>query len=363
MKTRTTISSVACAAALACLWLTPARGALDPARPTSWDLADADLYAIEVRDRMLWAVGYWGTVRISSDGGQTWQYVSTHVTEPLYAVSFADALHGWAVGAHGVILRTSDGGRSWERQVANLRDELGESVPLDTSLLAVSALSAREAWAVGDFGVVLHTRDGIAWEQQSIPAESFADDNIAERILNSIRFVSPQRGFIAGEFGTLLRTNDGGATWIGRHQLSGAPAELYLFNVGGVADAGSGERLAAVGLEGTVLVSENGGEAWQSRPVPTSAALFALDWRADRGVVVGDRGVIFTSEDGGRTWRAAERAPYLGWLAGVRYADDRTLYAVGERGVVLRSRDAGASFEVLATRAGAPGALVGQQGQ
>ena len=350
MKIETRLLAGASALALALLALGPARGALDPARPTTWDLADADLYDVEVRGAFLWAVGYWGTVRLSSDGGQTWQHVATPVTESLFAVSFADATHGWAVGARGVILRSSDGGRSWARQRAELRDELGELAPLDTALLAVSAVSEQEAWAVGDFGVVLHTRDGVTWEQQALSAEAFADDNVLERILNAVHFVSPQRGFIAGEFGTLLRTEDGGATWVGRHQLSGAPAELYLFHLDGVVDAGPGARLASVGLEGTVLVSENGGESWESRPAPTNAALFSVAWRGASGIAVGDRGVIFTTGDAGRTWRGAERAAYLGWLAAVRYADDRTLYAVGERGVVLRSRNGGQSFDVLSTR-------------
>jgi photosystem II stability/assembly factor-like uncharacterized protein len=349
------VLGAACAAALALFWLNPARGSLDPARPTTWDLAQADLYAVEAREGKLWAAGYWGTIRISSDGGETWERVATPVTESLYAISFADAQHGWAVGAHGVILRSSDGGRSWERQTAEVRDELGEAMPLDTALLAVSAVSAQEAWAVGDFGVVLHTRDGVGWQQQAIAPEVFADENVPERILNSVRFVSPQLGYIAGEFGTVLRTSDGGATWQGRHTVAGAPPELYLFNVGGVVAAGPA-RLAAVGLEGTVLVSENGGESWESRAVSTGAALFALDWRGENGVVVGDRGVIFTTADAGRSWRAAERAPYLGWLAGVRYVDEQTLYAVGERGVVVRSRDAGQSFEVLGTKPAAQAA-------
>ena len=72
----------------------------------------------------------------------------------------------------------------------------------------MSAVSAQEAWAVGDFGVLLHTRDGVAWEQQPLPAEIFGDENPPERILNSVHFPSSQRGFIAGEFGTLLRTSD-----------------------------------------------------------------------------------------------------------------------------------------------------------
>jgi photosystem II stability/assembly factor-like uncharacterized protein len=92
--------------------------------------------------------------------------------------------------------------------------------------------------------------------------------------------------------------------------------------------------------------------------VPTSAALFAIAWRGQSGTAVGDRGVIYTTADAGRSWRAAERAPYLGWLAGVRYADEQTLYAVGERGVVLRSRNAGQSFEVLETRPAAAQAPV-----
>lgn len=93
----------------------------------SWQLAsgeglelagnDFDWHALEVRGPRVWVAGSPGTkVLASCDGGQTWQAFNTQQNLPLYALAFADELHGWAVGALGTILATTDGGRTWQRQ-------------------------------------------------------------------------------------------------------------------------------------------------------------------------------------------------------------------------------------------------------
>ena len=67
-------------------------------------------------DRLV-AVGQRGHVVVSSDGGATWKQAQVPVSSDLVAVYFVDAKQGWAVGHDGVILHTADGGEYWELQL------------------------------------------------------------------------------------------------------------------------------------------------------------------------------------------------------------------------------------------------------
>ena len=321
------------------------RAALDPARLDTWKLPEASLYAVTARGSNAWAAGYWGTILRSSDTGRSWTQPDTPTAKTLFGISFADDKTGWAVGAGGTILRSRDGGASWATQPVEIPDEMGEARPLDVNLFGVAAISPTSAWAVGDLGIVVRTSDGEKWEKVPFDQATYADDNVPERLLNAVVFTSPSEGWIAGEFATLLRTSDGGQTWVGQRKISGAPEDLYLFNL----SAAAGGPAAAVGLAGSVLVSSDAGAVWESRSVDTTAGLFAIAWNGEHGVAAGDRGVIFVSTDGGRTWIDAKRPKLFNWLAGVAFANANEALVVGERGVVLRSADGGASWNAAVT--------------
>ncbi|HTO70728.1 MAG TPA: YCF48-related protein [Myxococcota bacterium] len=312
---------------------------LDPAHTDTWELPRASLFAVATSGEHAWAVGYWGTILRSDDGGKTWAHAASTTAETLFAASFADAKNGWVAGAAGLILRTTDGGTTWTRQSVTVPDEMGGTRPLDVNLFGVAAISPTEAWVVGDVGTVLHTKDGSTWESVKFDAATYSDDNVPDRILNAVVFTSPTEGWIAGEFATLVRTHDGGATWTGARQITGAPADLYLFNV-----AAGGGSAAAVGLAGGVLVGNADGSEWTSRSVDTSAGLFTIAWQGQRGVAAGDRGVLFVTNDGGATWAEPKRPKLFNWIAGTAFAGSNVALAVGEGGLILRSEDGGATW-------------------
>lgn len=326
---------------------------LDPAEPSGWALPTPDLYAVEALGERIWAAGYWGTVLYSADGGATWQRGRTPVRNILYDVSFADDRSGWAVGQNGVILRSRDGGETWTRQLAEVEDEFGDRFELDTSLFGVAAMGPDTAWAVGDYGVVLYTGDGETWEHRPIPPETYPDDNVPDRIFNAVHFSSSEVGWIAGEFGTVLRTRDGGATWVGERTFVDTPEDLYLFDLHAL-DGAPPAPAATVGLAGSVLVSADGGERWEPRPVDTSAGLFGVEWRGDRGIVVGDRGVLFLTHDGGLTWESPARPRLFNWLTDVAFVTPDLAFAVGEQALILRSVDGGRTWEKALGRAPPP---------
>ncbi len=325
----------------------------DPNRPEDWTVRSPDLHGVASHGAHVWAVGYWGTVLRSDDAGASWQRatVSTHRT--LFDVSFADERHGWAVGENGTVLRSVDGGTSWTVQPLPTLQDPFDTNPLDVHLFGVHAVSRREAWAVGDLGVVLHVRDGEQWEIVPIDEQVYGDDETPLRILNAVQFHGPTRGFIVGEFGTVLRTTDGGRSWTGERRIDDAPGDIYLFDVS-VLDE---QRAAAVGLAGMVLVTGDGGESWQPRETGVGSAFYGLAWGNPAGVAVGDRGAIRRTSDVGASWQQPEQPPLFNWLAAVSSAQGEVVFAVGERGVVLRSEDGGRSFSLV--RGAAPQPLGG----
>lgn len=84
--------------------------------PLPEDAAEFDFRAISVRGTHCWVAGDPGTrVFHSPDAGRTWEVFSTDHTAPLRGLCFVDEKSGWAVGDFGTILRTEDGGRTWQR--------------------------------------------------------------------------------------------------------------------------------------------------------------------------------------------------------------------------------------------------------
>ncbi len=84
-----------------------------------WSLYD-DLQITNVRfvDEVNgFAVGEFGTVIATTDGGTTWEQ-RTPVPNDFYpmASDFVDTATGWIGGLDGVIWMTADGGRTWDRQ-------------------------------------------------------------------------------------------------------------------------------------------------------------------------------------------------------------------------------------------------------
>lgn len=76
-----------------------------------------DFRALAVYGSHCWIAGSPGTfIFHSPDNGQTWQQQRTDQFAPLRSLMFLDENRGWAVGAFGTILNTRDGGKTWRPQ-------------------------------------------------------------------------------------------------------------------------------------------------------------------------------------------------------------------------------------------------------
>ncbi|HET7098431.1 MAG TPA: YCF48-related protein [Casimicrobiaceae bacterium] len=161
-------------------------------------------------------------------------------------------------------------------------------------------------------------------------------------------------------------------------QISPLAAKSMLQSV-----ARAGNRLVAVGQRGHIVVSNDNGTTWKQSPAPVSSDLTAVFFVDDRqGWAVGHDGVVLHSGDGGDTWQlqldgrkandllvaamerklasepasanakafAAEAQRYKEQGADkpfldVWFSDAKVGYAVGAFNLIFRTTDGGATWE------------------
>lgn len=238
-----------------------------------------------------------------------------------------------AVGERGVVLLSDDEGAHW-RQAG--------TVPVDATLTAVSFADARQGWAVGHLGVILHSADGgETWSVQRI-------DPVEDRPLFSVVFTDAHTGVAVGLWSLMLRTRDGGRTWE-EAELPPPPgdtrADANLMSVFGDAQG----RLFIAGERGLVLRSLDGGDSWSYHPTGYRGTFWSGTALADGTLIVGGlRGSVYRSTDGAGSWQRVETGSQSSVTDLIAF--DGRVHAVGLDGVSLDSRDGGASFE-LARRA------------
>ena len=270
-----------------------------------------------------WAVGKEGVILCSKDGGRNWEEQLSGTHQSLSAVSFANNQVGFVVGNEGVILATRDGGRSWGMQSSGIKDYL----------LGIQALDEKKAYIVGAFGTFLATTDGgTTWKKSEFPWKELIP-RILEEVggkvepnLNAVHFVTPEIGWVAGEFGVILHTRDGGRTWTpqrGDSKLSQLCAVIFR-------DEHKGW---AVGQRGTLVWTNDGGQHWYPSKIGTDRDLYAVALEDKHIVAVGDH-VSLVTENGGSTWARKDFGKDL-VLAGVTLMS-KAATVVGQGGVIRR---------------------------
>ena len=272
-----------------------------------------------------WACGRWGTVLHTTDGGATWSHQNSSTDYTLSSICFVDPHHGWAVGDEGAIIHTIDGGKTWEKQKS----------PVPFFLMDVYFETPLKGWIVTERTHVLSTDDGgKTWSIQ------FKDQDF---ILKAVSFADPLHGWTVGEYGYIYHTSNGGATWekqAGYFDISESTGEVeggtFLFNVVAV----DTQTAWAVGIDGYVITTENGGQTW--RETVTGAPktqLFCIASDKKNRILIGGNGVFLSSADKGLTWKNPEFKPPItyGWIYGLAPCASLGFIAVGWEGAIYLS--------------------------
>jgi photosystem II stability/assembly factor-like uncharacterized protein len=240
------------------------------------------------------AVGDHGIVLLSdTDGADFRQAKSVPVRSTLTAVCFVDEKTGWAVGHWGIVLRTDDGGETWRVQRSD--------ITVDQPLFSVYFRDKDEGWAVGLWSLMLSTKDGgKTWTPVRLPAPpggGKADRNLQKIFANKLGTL-----FVAAEQGMVLRSYDG-ENWT--YLNTGYKGTLWT----GIA-LSDGSLLVA-GLRGTIYRSTDNGRSWKASKSEFKSSITGIEETGGKVIAIGLDGVILESGDYGASFKGAQRKDRL----------------------------------------------------
>jgi len=267
------------------------------------------------------AVGDHGIVLLSDDQGANFRQAKVvPVRSTLTAVTFANDRTGWAVGHWGAVIRTTDGGETWKLQRLD--------VSVDQPLFSVHFKNEKEGFAVGLWSIALTTKDGgETWQQASIPAPTIGGK--ADR--NLFKIFASLKGalFISGEQGGILRSDDGGLSWTYIH--TGYKGTFWS------GCALKNGTLLVTGLRGTIYRSTDDGHSWLRSESGTSKSI--TDCVEARVVVraVGLDGALVESRDSGVSFRPVRNKSGTDYTATL-FTDDGQELIFSKQGIVERLR-------------------------
>ena len=154
-------------------------------------------------------------------------------------------------------------------------------------------------------------------------------DSGTTEFLRSTYFVDSFNGWAVGINGTILKTTDGGTTWA--PQTSGTTADIEDVHF---TDVNTGW---AVGINGTILKTTDGGTTWAPQTSGTTTNLYGVSFTAPDtlwvvGGAVGGAGVIRKTTDGGASWTEFATVKSI---RSVHFYDATHGAGVGESGTIV----------------------------
>lgn len=191
-------------------------------------------------------------------------------TSPLMAVWFQDANRGWAVGAFGTLVATEDGGQHWGSAAQELDN------PDEFHLNAITGDGRGRVFIAGEGGIMFRSLDsGRSWET----LQPFYDGSW----FGTVYSATSDTLFIFGLRGHLYRSSDFGTTW--EQVVSDNSITLAGGNVTSQGD------IVLVGGVGTVLFSTDQGRTFQRTTMEDRLSLSSGLGINGQWVVVGQGGV------------------------------------------------------------------------
>jgi photosystem II stability/assembly factor-like uncharacterized protein len=273
------------------------------------------------------AVGQRGHIVVSSDNGATWKQSPVPVSSDLTAVYFVDAREGWAAGHDGVILHTADGGDTWTLQLN------GRTV----NDLLVKAMEAKVAQEPASEDAKKLLAEAQRYKEQG-----------ADKPFLDVWFADAKNGYAVGAYNLIFRTSDGGATWESWFDRTDNPK---FFNLYSIRPAGRDVYIAGEG--GILLKLDRTAQRFKAQTSGYNGSFFGVAEAGTAAIAFGLRGNAYRTDDGGATWAKVETGLPGAITAAARTSQGALLLAdVGGR--VVRSTDGGRTFTGLAIAQPAP---------
>jgi len=183
-------------------------------------------------------------------------------------------------------------------------------------------LDANNAWVSGGRGLILHVTNN---------GQDFAMlETGVQKAIYEVDFATAEDGVAVGQDGIVLKTGDGGETWtripIELPLQDWQVAQPHYFAVSRGADA---QHIWAVGPVGAIIRSQDGGETWENRSL-------WCDMSFDN---------FATSDPADDPESTLRLNPCDVTLNGVSFPTNTDGWLAGEFGIILRTQDGGVTWQ------------------
>jgi photosystem II stability/assembly factor-like uncharacterized protein len=278
--------------------------------PAGIDFRDAKVFSADT----IYLVGDAGTFMKTSNGGTEWfRNANINGTSArVNALSFINKDTGWICTDSGRIFRTNNGGVTFTSQVSNIPYPLYD----------ISFTDKDHGWVSADSGFIYRTENGGGkW------SKVYTNYDVS---LYSISFRDNDTGFVCGDKGYLYKSTDGGVTWGLRSAGTINPLRKISLQ---------GDTIVIGGLNGTVVLSVNGGLSFSPTNPPVAGGTFYNISYAGNGYIYtgSNNGKGYRSTNLGNSWsQLLSTTNTLNWLFAADFVSPRVGVIAGRAGTILR---------------------------
>ncbi|MHC1737514.1 MAG: WD40/YVTN/BNR-like repeat-containing protein [Ignavibacteriaceae bacterium] len=151
---------------------------------------------------------------------------------------------------------------------------------------------------------------------------------------HSVYFLNTNKGFAVGTNGTIIMTTNGGNNW----SLKNSNTTKLLSSIAFLDDL----RGFVVGYEGTLLKTIDGGETWTLVSLATLVNFYSVRFNNSIGIITCGNGMILRSSDSGNSWIPI----YLNTDALLLNSSfkENIIYVFGSQTIIAKSTNNGASW-------------------
>lgn len=276
-----------------------------------------------------------GGIFNTRDGGLTWtRQFQQRQGRDIRSIWFVDSLRGWALGEPPPLLYTTNGGRVWltDSTVLGGLDALPRRIFFADSL---------HGWIITGKDKIYRTAEGgRRWTAHIIDSLASLNPQLGDFISSEFMFLNSERGWLTTSWG-IYNSSDSGKTWKRINQTYRFAGIYFIDATHGWA---TGSSLPT--LTNDYFKTSDGGVTWQSQTSSfTKQTLWGVDFVDEiTGWAVGVDGTILHTTDGGKTW-IHQASPSVSWLKKVTFIDNNTGWIVGFGGTILHTTNAGQTWQ------------------
>ena len=293
------------------------------------------------------AVGAFGVIIVSEDGGANWTQSTVPASVALTAVNFPTENEGWVVGHDGLILHSEDGGKTWQEQLNG--NQLNDQIIAVTEAIVEQKSDELEALQNAEEP----DEDAISeaeflLEEAEFALEGAQDDVEAGpvRPLLDVWFRNELEGFVTGSYGMLIVTEDGGENWELVSERMDNPEAFHLNQIVPAPDG----ALFIAGEAGFIYRSTDNGLSWETLEPGYEGSFYGIVVVPDAAgsyelLAYGLRGNLFSSADHGDSWEQLDSGTTITLTNGTLLKNG-TVMLVGQGGTILTRAPGADTFQV-----------------